>query len=347
MREWAAAEGAYVQVMGHRRGNTGEYLGAMAAQIAQGSFERAESTLALFGERLPEHPDLGFARSNMAFARGDYDEAAARVRDLEDRNLGSLAVRADIANALALLALHAGRLAEADRRMRDRIRVEEERGVSAASLSGAIDLAWLDVWWREPPGEGLRQVAQALERHPLDSMPPADRPYLDLARLYARAGRLPDARRFVAQFEETVDPAIQRTTWDRHWVAGEIAVAEGRPRDALPHFQQWGTEVIDVVYLAALPHMAEAYDLADEADSAIAYYEQYLNTPLGGRQVVDAFWRARTYGRLGELYEARGDTAKAVEYYNAFVELWQDADPELQPAVRDVRAWMASLVAER
>jgi tetratricopeptide (TPR) repeat protein len=130
-------------------------------------------------------------------------------------------------------------------------------------------------------------------------------------------------------------------------VAGEIAVAEGRPRDALPHFQQWGTEVIDVVYLAALPHMAEAYDLADEADSAIAYYERYLNTPLGGRQVVDAFWRARTYRRLGELYEARGDTAKAVEYYNAFVELWQDADPELQPAVRDVWAWMASLVAER
>jgi tetratricopeptide (TPR) repeat protein len=319
----------------------------MAAQIAQGSFERVESTLALFGERFPEHPDLGFARSNMAFARGDYDEAAARVRDLEDRNPGSLAVGADIANALALLALHAGRLAEADRRMRDRVRVEEERGVSAASLSGAIDLAWLDVWWREGAGDGLREVELVLDRHPLDSMHPADRPYLDLASLLARAGRLPEARRFVTRFEETVDPAIQRTTWTRHLAAGDLALAEGRPRDALQHFRQWDAEVIGAAYLAPLPQLAEAYDLADEADSAITYYERHLNTPGLGRVVVDAFWRAPTYRRLGELYEARSDTAKAVEYYNAFVELWQDADPELQPAVRDLRARIASLVGER
>jgi hypothetical protein len=41
--------------------------------------------------------------------------------------------------------------------------------------------------------------------------------------------------------------------------------------------------------------------------------------------------------RLGELYEQKGNVEKALEHYSAFVELWKDADPELQPRVRDVR----------
>ncbi len=53
------------------------------------------------------------------------------------------------------------------------------------------------------------------------------------------------------------------------------------------------------------------------------------------------------YKRLGELYEAQGDREKAVEYYDQFVELWAEADSELQPVVRDVRARIARLVGER
>ncbi len=61
---------------------------------------------------------------------------------------------------------------------------------------------------------------------------------------------------------------------------------------------------------------------------------------------MEDFWRARSYRRLGELHEQRGDTAKAVEYYNEFVELWRDADPELQPQVEDVKRRLAALVGE-
>jgi hypothetical protein len=48
--------------------------------------------------------------------------------------------------------------------------------------------------------------------------------------------------------------------------------------------------------------------------------------------------------RLGELYEQRADTARAVRYYNRFIELWQSADPELQPLVDEVRSRLADLV---
>ena len=53
-----------------------------------------------------------------------------------------------------------------------------------------------------------------------------------------------------------------------------------------------------------------------------------------------------THKLLGELYEARGDRENAVAHYNEFVEMWKDADPELQPQVADVRERIARLVGE-
>jgi tetratricopeptide (TPR) repeat protein len=344
MREWALSEKAYLEATS--RGFNPSYTGAMGAQVAQGSFARAESTLALFAERFPEDPDLGFASANLAFSRGDYDEAAAQVRDLRDRNPANLALRSETVGWLAAFAQHAGRIAEAERHLRDQMRANEERRLPGASLHGAIDLAWLDVWSRERPADGLREIEQALERQPLDSLPPADRPYLGLARLYARADQPEDARRFASEYEEAVDPAIQKTDADRHWAAGEIALAEGRPQDALQDFERWDAEIPGFLYLGPLPSFAEAYDRAGEPDSAIAYYERYLNTPGLFRQFGDRFWHARSYRRLGELYEARGSTAEAVEYYNEFVELWKDADPELQPQVEAVKQRLARLVGE-
>ena len=64
------------------------------------------------------------------------------------------------------------------------------------------------------------------------------------------------------------------------------------------------------------------------------------------RFAADRNWYAAVHRRLGELYEERGDREKAVEYYSRLVELWNDADPELQLVVEDVRARIARLVGE-
>ena len=55
---------------------------------------------------------------------------------------------------------------------------------------------------------------------------------------------------------------------------------------------------------------------------------------------------APTYVRLGELYEAKGDRRRALEYYGKFVDMWKKADPELQPRVADVRRRIAELTRQ-
>ena len=39
-----------------------------------------------------------------------------------------------------------------------------------------------------------------------------------------------------------------------------------------------------------------------------------------------------SYLRRAEIYEHLGETENAIKYYTHFLDLWQDADPELQSA---------------
>ncbi len=96
-----------------------------------------------------------------------------------------------------------------------------------------------------------------------------------------------------------------------------------------------------------LARMGHALVQDGRPDSALAVYRRLVSTPTDGRlDHVDAQWLPVSYQRLGELYEARNDTANAVNAYNEFVELWEDADAELQPQVEDVRRRIARLVGE-
>ncbi|MBL8980284.1 MAG: hypothetical protein JNM53_17865, partial [Gemmatimonadetes bacterium] len=47
-----------------------------------------------------------------------------------------------------------------------------------------------------------------------------------------------------------------------------------------------------------------------------------------------------------ELYEERGDKTRAIEHYTRLLDLWKDADPVLQPTVREIRGRLARLAGE-
>ena len=93
------------------------------------------------------------------------------------------------------------------------------------------------------------------------------------------------------------------------------------------------------------PMLGRAYDMAGNADSAVAVFERFLVTPALDRSGVDGAFLPVVHKRLGELYEAKGQREKALEHYRAFIELWKDADPELQPKVTDARQRVAALTS--
>jgi tetratricopeptide (TPR) repeat protein len=214
---------------------------------------------------------------------------------------------------------------------------------------GAIRRGLLDVRYHHRPLAGLRVVEAALERHPLSSIPTLNRPYAALAAFYAEAGRPEVARRLLAEYETLVPERSRRGHPRRLAAAGAIALAEGRVQGALDEYREWMAEAEEPI--DGLFELATAYQRARQPDSALAVYERSVTAPgvrapLALFDPVDARVFAATLQRLGELYAAGGDRAKARDYYGRFVDLWKDADAELQPIVADARAALKRLSEE-
>ena len=66
---------------------------------------------------------------------------------------------------------------------------------------------------------------------------------------------------------------------------------------------------------------------------------EWLNTFVS---ISGAYWPL-AYLYIGQAYEELGDAEQARNAYATFVDMWRDADPELQPLVEEARAALKRL----
>jgi tetratricopeptide (TPR) repeat protein len=320
-------------------------LQLMGAQVVQGHAADVRRTLDTMARRGPGVPMYTWARGIGLGALGDYEGAErafldlARVPNAEDGDL------VDAHHGLALVALIRGRLAEAERQLVLVGEAEGRRGLRGSVLRSAVERARLAAIYRRDSAGAVRILDSALAQYPLDSLPRLDRPSADLALAFALAGDRARARRLLAASESEIPEGIRRGRWEWYEARGWLALSEARPRDAVAAFVQ-GRRADNCPDCGA-GEEGVAYDRAGMADSAVAAYERAVKTGTTWKPLGDRWSLTPSLKRLGELYEARGDRARALEYYGRFVELWKNADPELQPTVREVRERMAALAGER
>jgi tetratricopeptide (TPR) repeat protein len=93
--------------------------------------------------------------------------------------------------------------------------------------------------------------------------------------------------------------------------------------------------------------VAAAFDSLGVRDSAIAYYEGYVEADWASRLNWDDDTLAPILERLGQLHDEAGDLDEAALYYARFVELWAEADDELQPRVRAAQTRLDAILRER
>jgi tetratricopeptide (TPR) repeat protein len=315
----------------------------LESQVIQGHDDDARATLQRMATLTPALPVYTWARGLALDAMGDYDGAerafldlAVASREPSDKWLAH--------SALAELARTRGRLAEAERQRRLAIAVSEQRGLPGRALAGAADLALQAVRFRGDSAGALRMLETALRQYPLDSIPPLDRPDGNVALVYAAAGQPAKARQLLTEYEAQVPEGFRRGVWDWYRARGWVALAEGRPREAVTAFVA-GRNVTSCPDCGAWEE-GLAFERANLPDSALAAYQRAVGRGTFYKGIGDSWGLAPSLKRLGELYEERGDKQRALEYYGRFADLWKDADPALQPAVREVRARMGQLSGE-
>ncbi|HEX9580530.1 MAG TPA: protein kinase, partial [Gemmatimonadales bacterium] len=316
---------------------------------ARGLHAVIDTVLEQFERRFSNHSTSVFVRAGLAGDRMNWDEVvriadqgAAQHPTLDE---WALDVKADVAQLR-------GQLREADRLRERSVRLNAPRFEVAPEdrdFRIQLDRVGRQVWFAEDRTRFAAQVENLWQRNKrfTASLAPLNRRYPQFINLFTRVGR-PDRAR---QLQEEYDALLNQRTRD---LPGQragfrrrnamITAAQGQPLEAIELLRAVRADNPGCRF-CDLNLLGDAYDQAGDGDSAVAHFERYLDTP-GNRMSTDAAWLAGTYRRLGELHETRGNWEKAVEYYGRFVELWKNADPELQPLVAQARERMARLVGE-
>jgi tetratricopeptide (TPR) repeat protein len=315
----------------------------IANLIPLGRFEESESVYQEYVEFAPGPPTSMFG-AWAASGQRDFELSHARLDEVSNAAKGNQFLTRGVSFMRSAVYAVNGRLADAEREMRVNKEANLALGAAGNALNIVLHPAQLDVLVRERNDRVERIIEAALEEFPLDSLDPVDRPYLDLATLYAMTGDGDRSRAYIDDYERTIDPRTRRAQQDvYHTALGILAMTEGNARRAIDEFQlarekgNW----------PFMPFLGSAYDMAGEPDSALVEYEKYITTHVIWGAVIDQLFLASSYYRVAELYEDKGDADTAVHYYNKFTELWKDADEELQPRVKAAQARITALTAEK
>jgi tetratricopeptide (TPR) repeat protein len=343
MRDFRRAEEAYEKAQAIDSTGVFPYTNAAIAEVAQGKLDEAEATLEDLRRTDPHNWMVEGFLSGITLLRGDYDGAEEAAGHVQEDHRDDPFVSAIVEGYRADLAAIRGRLQSAERRKAAEEELQDRRGAAAGALEAALGPVWLDLLVRERPARARERLDAALETHPLEAIPAAERPHAQLVQLWAHAGETQKAREVLDAWDAGLDEDRRRLEAGGFAGArGVLAHVEGRHERAVEDLRRAHDDAEECV-ICWLPELGRAYDGAGAADSAIAVYERYLKTPWLFRAGYDAAFRGPTLERLAELYDERGDGATAARYYAEFVELWSGADPELQPRVESARRRLQAL----
>jgi tetratricopeptide (TPR) repeat protein len=343
-RDYQGALELYQRAVAVDSSETSGFANLLSVQFMMGDSAAARRTLEELAARAPDNVRTVQRGASFVAALGEYDTGRAVANNLLETQRSNVVAQTVALQLLTGLDLLQGRIRSAEEHVRDAARAAENSGVYNMALTVEMQLAFVDMWFRDDPAGGLRRVNAALERYPLEDMDPLNRPYLFLAQFYAFAGEPALARETLEQFARENDVNMLRLLDGiDQAIEGLVDLAENRPDAAIPKFR---TADRGSCPICVLPLLAAAYDQAGQADSAIAAYERYVQRPWLQRLLVDQSFLAAAHERLGELYRQRGNRADAIRHFTRFVELWEAADPELQPRVQAARASIAELLRE-
>ena len=335
-REWAKAATMYERVIRLPRTFGGAFTNLQRIQAFLGDTAGVRATAEAYRKRFPESADLWEADAYTLWARRDLAGMDTLTRNVLAR-ARTLRQTVRAAGGRAALLILRGRPTEA---LASQTR-SSEADVRAAPSAGnrfsfAVDSAWALAGPLDRQTEARAALARGMQRVPLSSIDPSERPWADLGRLAVELRDPSIAQQaldgFVRDQAATTPDPEGRTAFFK----ALVAFANGRNDEAIAQMQLADDRRMTSVVYPKL-FIGRAHDLAGRPDSAIVWLERFVSTPSPDME-FPALYEAGTYKRLGELYEAKGNTAKAIENYEKFVDLWKDAELALQPRVREVRA---------
>jgi tetratricopeptide (TPR) repeat protein len=300
--------------------------------------------VALFKATFPGSADIWSAEMIAAIGKGRYEQADSIARSVA---MAAKSVRQTARSSLYLanVAELRGQLAEARKwAARQSEVLLQANPTEAQRLGSVLDSAYYDTGLDGNHTRATSTVARGLARVPMSAIPPADRPW---GYLYDIAISLRDAalmRQATAGLERDMLATAEDEAGFRARLSAGVAYTEGRWADAIRDVgtaeQRFSIERKLAEYMRGM-----AWRALGQRDSTIAAFERLIERP-DPLLFYDSHFKVEVLQLLGELYEEKGETKLAIDRYSQITQLWDKADPALQPRVKMIRERITKLMAK-
>jgi len=320
------------------------FRNAARMEISQGKLDEAQASLDGIYEMFPRDEVSAGLRVFLETVRGDYEAATAAANRFSELGTDPR-VEMERTSFLSAIAATQGRLAEAEELALESARHHEASGRAQPMLAMAQSLAWVDLNVREDTARARERLEFMMASDGFSSLDPLTRNYGPVITLLSHTGSRSEVAEKIAEMEAEVPEEYRQDMEDDYltW-EGILLAREGRLEEAIDTLER--REISGCELCRYMP-VAKFYDRAGKRDSAIVLYEGYVNSHVASRLWWDEDSLGPALERLGQLHDEQGDLENAALYYARFVELWADADAELQPRVEVARARLEEIIRER
>jgi tetratricopeptide (TPR) repeat protein/predicted Ser/Thr protein kinase len=311
------------------RGDLYAYNGRIEEALE--SYRRASAVKPMFST---------WKEGNMYLFKRDYARAESCYMDLASSSGKDYRVLGRL--ALACVPMYRGKLDEALKVLDDGLgadRMEQARGERTAEKYRLVATVYLEKGEFDSAIEAARNRMEL--RKTIDPNDPGS--WIDVyIHVLAEGGQLAEAERLAAPLVERreKDP---KSVLQSDWLAlGVLERARGNHDQAIIYMTK-ALEAEAEPYFHLRSILAETYMGVGKLGEAADLFEAALSRYGAGRPLAP-IRAAKAYYWLGLAYEQSGWSAKAIEQYETFLEIWKDADPGIAE-VEDARQRLAELHA--
>lgn len=322
-------------------------LGNQSVQLKR--LGRTDEARAVLDEALriaPGAPDMVNRLADLELGAGNYELAAALYDSITVLGSGSGYWEWAAEEGRVLLDATQGRIADAEAGRARAARFLVDEGWGGTYLWRSVWSAWTRLLAAQDPAGAAAILDEALARYPAEAVPDGEAPVLDLAFLSAALGRTREAQAFLDR-HRTAEASFAGSGWEVVLEAvaeAQLAQQSGDVAGALELYDSLDRGVCPECGLFWKGFLLEQ---AGDPAGAITAWEGYLSRGWHIRHILDADGLGSVLESLGRMHDEEGNQEQAAIYYAQFVELWQDADPELQPRVATAQARLEEIIRER
>jgi len=376
LEKWNKAEERFEVLRQAKDESMWTYLNLAIISMAKESFDEAKNVLEYYFKNFADNASLRFVSSVNNIYQGKLDLALSEVDKasiLDPDNYVNHRVRGNI-------FLFKGNLLEAENEYQKLLTVEEPRayyeglnGLMRLNLlqgkfSKAREYAEQRITWAVEMGEMASKAAShsnlayihlllgnyELVMHELDeawkTAVASDLTvwqrwnYYYRGFYYIEMGLLEKAQEAADEFKSRVDKGIRKYEIRVYYdLMGNMELKKGNSSKAIEFinkaFPMYPYGPLDK---PAISHETLALAYYKSGDMKKAQEEFVKITKLTSGRLNYGHIYAKSFYMLGKIYEQQGDTAKAIEHYEKFLDLWKDADPGIAE-FEDARKRLAGL----